>query len=202
MSNQMKTNNEEKAVSGLVNCKALYYRPRTKVHCSKFDLHPQGYPKLEKVKRQRREEPKKQKPLPFADRHEQFCTYCGDFFQCRDHVIPVAYSDIKRSKSDTKNTVDCCHECNQIAYDYLAFSVREKATFLLTCYQSKYRDLLTTPYWDDEELEELSWSLQQHIKANENLRRLVEAKLDNLKLTSLGASAICIWPNLHFFWAK
>ena len=160
-----------------------------------------GYPKPVKQKRIARL--KKPSPQPVANRHNDHCTYCGDFNQCQDHMIPRAYSheDYKKASRPNKHTVDCCQECNTIAGAYPAFSVKEKADFLLSSYLAKYKSILNLPKWTDLELNELDHTLRQQIKANENLRRLVTAKLNNLRLTSLGADSIAIWPDLHFFWA-
>jgi len=132
--------------------------------------------------------------------HPNFCVYCGDFNQCRDHVIPVSMSSVYRSY-DYDETVDCCMMCNSLAGDYPAANIRDKAQYLRHRYIHKYRKLLKIPHWKNGELRELSHNLRNHTKASENLHRLIDRKLDNLVIASLGSLPIPICDELILFFA-
>jgi predicted nucleic acid-binding Zn ribbon protein len=117
--------------------------------------------------------------------HPDYCVYCGDFNQCRDHVIPVSVSHTFRTYN-YEDTVDCCMECNKLAGDFSATCIEEKAAFLVKRYQKKYNSILELPKWDNKELDKLDGALRMQIKANENKKRLLTLKINNLELCSYG----------------
>lgn len=73
---------------------------------------------------------------------QKCCVYCGDFVECQDHVIPVAYNSGNRA-IDTGRTVDCCNMCNNLAGDFIAESVIQKAIHLEYWYQRKFSSKVT-----------------------------------------------------------
>jgi hypothetical protein len=130
--------------------------------------------------------------------HPNFCVYCGDFNQCRDHVIPVSYNSVYRNYS-LEDTVDCCNMCNQLALDYPAQSIEEKSLYLINQYHKKYSKVLNNPKWEDDEIDELSGNLKYKVKASENLKRLIENKLENLHLSSMGTLPKRLKSNIGFY---
>lgn len=130
--------------------------------------------------------------------HPNFCVYCGDFNQCRDHVIPVSYNSVHRDYF-TEDTVDCCNICNQLALDYPAQCIEEKSLYLINQYQKKYSKVLNNPKWEDDEIDELSGNLKYKVKASENLKRLIESKLENLHLSSMGTLPKRLKTNIGFY---
>lgn len=123
--------------------------------------------------------------------YEDRCVYCGDWFECRDHVIPRAFMRVYRDYRRAE-TVHCCALCNQLAGDYVAYSVGEKAVYLIDRYERKYRKWLELPVWTKPEVYELRFTLKKRIATNEAFRRLIVAKLRNLDLVSLGFKPIPI----------
>jgi hypothetical protein len=129
--------------------------------------------------------------------HPGFCVYCGDFAQCRDHVEPITVSSVYRDYNNAK-TVDCCHQCNSAAGQFWAKTIIEKAEYLLGRYSRRYAKLMREPHWEDCEIEQLGWSLRQKITARENLRRIVELKLENLECSASGFMPKPFWQNTGF----
>jgi hypothetical protein len=123
-------------------------------------------------------------PEPEPD--EKVCVYCGDWLQCRDHLTPVCYDG---ARADLRGkTVPCCHECNGLAGPFVAFSIAEKAQYLVARYQRKYAWVLALPEWDVEEIDELTDLLREDVLRNQLRRRLVLQKLCNLELVALGVA--------------
>lgn len=116
---------------------------------------------------------------------DERCVYCGDWFECRDHVIPRAFLRVYRDYRRNE-TVHCCALCNQLAGDYVAYSTGEKAAYLMARYERKYKYWLELPVWTGAELKGLRYSLRTRVACNEALRRLIAFKIRNLDLVSLG----------------
>lgn len=113
------------------------------------------------------------------------CVYCGDWFQCRDHVIPVSWMQVYRDYKPGQ-TVHCCNLCNTLAGSFVAFSVIQKANYFATKYRKKFRKTLRLPDWTDKELEALEYGLRGFVRQQINERLLLEAKLENLDRVALG----------------
>jgi hypothetical protein len=170
-----------------------------------------NYRQLELNFNQLRKKPElKPKYIPLATRqaidpdkisggfHPNFCVYCGDFNQCRDHVTPISVESVYR-EYNRATTVDCCNQCNALAGDRWASTIIEKAEYLLGRYTIRYSKLLREPDWCDEEIQELSGNLREKVRARENLRRLVRLKLENLQISALGYVPTPIHNVLKFY---
>lgn len=92
------------------------------------------------------------------------CIYCGAPSDCRDHVIPVAYLSLARGYDPEKQwIVPACNNCNLLAGPYIAFSIAEKAQYILGRFRCKYKKLLKHPEWQQDELDDLDYSLRTMI---------------------------------------
>jgi hypothetical protein len=120
---------------------------------------------------------------------KRFCVYCGDFYECRDHVVPVSWLRVFRDYREYE-TVACCFMCNRLAGDYPATSLCDKAFYLLRRYEFKYQKILALPHWDQSEINELKGSLKERVKRNQFLKELLKRKIDNLELVMNGFQAI------------
>ena len=87
------------------------------------------------------------------------CAHCGDFYECRDHVIPVSWESVFRSYKKG-HTVPACALCNQLAGDYVPYSFADKASFLIGRYQKKFRRLIRLPHWTEDEIAELYYGMR------------------------------------------
>src|SRR3990167_6379354 len=91
------------------------------------------------------------------------CTYCGCPATDREHVTPLSwikkYQELKDMGIDIdvpkEVIVPSCQECNKLAYDRLFENVRTKKHYINAKIADKYRKLLDSPDWEDEELVEL-----------------------------------------------
>ncbi len=107
------------------------------------------------------------------------CVYCGDYFQCRDHVIPISYRSTFRHFSSGE-IVPCCRQCNTLAGDHVALTVQEKVMFL----QRKYEALLKrkkSPVWTEGELRSLDFGLQTLVRRKSYESDLIRQKIKNLE---------------------
>lgn len=118
-----------------------------------------------------------------------YCVYCGDWSQCRDHVIPVSYSQTYRNYR-VGDTVPCCHLCNTLAGDSLHFSVQSKSRYLVDRYLKKFKKVLKIPDWSPSDLRDLDYGLRTFVESRLYLRELVESKLCNLRRVSDGFEAV------------
>jgi len=129
-------------------------------------------------------------PEIFGTEH---CIYCGDYYQCRDHVIPVAYASVFRSyKPGT--TVHCCRQCNTLLGDKAHFTIQDRANYLATAYREKYAKEITFPYWEEHELAEMHYNHRKQIEKKLRLKVTYLKKLDNLELCSQGFEIVPIDP--------
>lgn len=119
------------------------------------------------------------------------CVYCGDWYQCRDHVIPISYCQVYRDYKPGA-TVRACRECNGLLGSKAYFTQEERAEYLLARYPIKYRKLLQMPHWTPEECADLGYNLRVTVEAKMVLREIYALKIDNLERTSLALPAIPI----------
>jgi hypothetical protein len=122
---------------------------------------------------------------------EPTCIYCGDWFECRDHVVPVSWLRDRRDYRPDE-TVHCCNDCNQLAGDYVPCSIEDKASYILEKVLRKSGKYLKPVQWTNEELAELDHSLKGFVKHEIFLQRLIRMRVDNLKLFISGFAPISI----------
>lgn len=123
------------------------------------------------------------------------CHYCGDWYQCRDHVIPVSYTHPRRVFKGCK-TVPACLLCNSLLSNFIFSSMEERSAYLFDKYHSRYRRLLKLPVWSEDEINELEAGMRSVVEGQQHAKRLIMAKLSNLALTSEGEAPVSI-PALH-----
>lgn len=118
---------------------------------------------------------------PDLKQFETWCTYCGDFNECQDHVTCVAYNSGNRSL-DRGPTVACCNMCNNLAGDFVAESVIQKAIHLEIMYERKFGRKLQScgARWTRVEIAELTGNLRDYVECKQFLVVLLRAKLKNL----------------------
>ena len=120
----------------------------------------------------------------------ELCTYCGDVSECRDHVVPVSFtSNIparKRGKTNKKDTVPCCTECNSLLGNKLLTTVETRAAYLIGVMELRYANLLETPYWSQEDLDDLGYTMRSDIENTLNHKRNIIDRLKYLNLVSMG----------------
>ena len=113
------------------------------------------------------------------------CVYCGDWYQCRDHVIPVSWQQTYRSYKKGE-TVRSCTLCNTLAGDSVHFSIISKAEYLIKRYNKKFKKVLNLPKWSAQEIDDLDYGLKSYVLNRQHLKYLIAAKLKNLEKSSYG----------------
>lgn len=116
------------------------------------------------------------------------CIYCGEWATCRDHFPPVSMSKVGV-------LLPSCHECNFLAGVHHPTDLVSRIRHVRQAIEKKYRRVLETPEWSDEELSELGRGLKEDITKWRNLRRTVlrrivwnaESYLKNIDPTSYSA---------------
>ena len=130
-------------------------------------------------------------PLLLTMEAPKHCHYCGDWYDCRDHVIPVSYTHIRRAFKGCK-TVPACTMCNSLLSSFLFASMEERSAYLFDKYQSRYRRVLKLPVWTEQEVSELDYGMRSVVEGQQHAKRIVMAKLANLALTSEGEEPVSI----------
>lgn len=120
---------------------------------------------------------------------ENCCHYCGDWFQCRDHFIPISYLRLKRDYRKNE-TVKCCNSCNLILSDNIFSSMEERSRYILQTIYIKYKKLLKLPVWESEDIEKLDYSLKTRVTSHQFAKQNIESRVSNLILTSSGLNPI------------
>jgi hypothetical protein len=111
---------------------------------------------------------------------DRLCVYCGDWYQCRDHYIPVYWSGRPRTY-ESWEVVPCCIECNSILGGQPIFGLQERAKHLIFKYTKRLRPLNRIPEWSEAELEEMGYNMRTQIKSYLLMRDVYEHKLINLR---------------------
>ena len=117
-----------------------------------------------------------------------FCCYCGVTEDIQfHHVIPISFSNKKRARRELhlrQNTVGCCPECNKLLTNHFPITIAEGAEFLEQRLVSKYRKILNTPLWGEEELEKMGERMLRKILHQMSLRLALIDRLRHLGVMS------------------
>lgn len=117
------------------------------------------------------------------------CVYCGVLAECRDHVVPVAYSHItgRRKaafKNQKRNLVPACNECNRLAGSNVFAVLDDKRAFIRGALSVKYKKILDFPIWPEDEIAELSPKLRRIVRLKLSAKHVMQNRLD--------------WPNVSY----
>lgn len=95
------------------------------------------------------------------------CWYCGDHATQRDHVIPHSLVGEKVRRWAGVDLVECCPECNSLLGTNLFQTMAQRCAFLAVKLRKKHRLASGRVEWSEEELCELTGSLQSYIRGAE-----------------------------------
>lgn len=111
------------------------------------------------------------------------CIYCGAPATSRDHFIPQAFArrveDFAHVKK-RKLIVPACGECNSTAGDKVFFTLKEKRQYIAGQYKKKYKKFLDAPGWTEDEISEMGYSLQSHVRRDQELKRFIKKRISRL----------------------
>ena len=108
------------------------------------------------------------------------CTYCGIPASTLDHVPPISWSasaneDAKKEMNFYK--IPSCDECNSALSNLRLFSVMERIHHVHTWLKKKYKKALRMPYWDEDELKELSSTMIAEVRKAEKQSAWVKSRI-------------------------
>jgi hypothetical protein len=110
-----------------------------------------------------------------------YCTYCGSSEELsRDHVIPVSYTHLCRTFTDTR-CVPACAECNALLGDRMLPTVADRAAYLAQRLAQRHRKFLFLPKWDSSDLEELGPRLRASVEFAQANAAVVRARISNCR---------------------
>lgn len=101
------------------------------------------------------------------------CTYCGDYADTRDHIVPVDYSAVTRVGYHGPRTY-ACRSCNS------ALGSKYFETFWDRCVAaSKTLDRRSAPVlWSQKQIKTLDYSLQRHVQYNRDHSLWLRSRAD------------------------
>ena len=115
------------------------------------------------------------------------CHYCGMPATSEDHVVPRAIIKTYESIADPELlaslkrhrtlVVPACGECNSVAGATIQKTLEDRKRFIKAKLRKRHRKVLNMPDWSDEEIAELGPELQQHIRANQELKNVIKRRL-------------------------
>lgn len=110
------------------------------------------------------------------------CAYCGDPADTLDHVVPRSYDDTASFGRD--KCVPACATCNTMLGNVFFHTVGERAAYLVRGYRWRYRKVLRSVAWDDDELAELGYALRKSVTASIKIKHDVVSKIEHLEFVS------------------
>src|SRR5262245_2617575 len=113
------------------------------------------------------------------------CTYCGETATALDHVIPRIYAEMTYSINSDRGLllknfgkkVPACTECNSLLGAAPLLSVSARRAEVHRRLRVKYKNLLASPTWTDEEIEMLGPTLRSHVASCQEKRARIVARL-------------------------
>lgn len=113
----------------------------------------------------------------------RYCVYCGLYGSTIDHIPPKTARAVIISSGEYKHypfmTVRSCKECNcSILGARSLWTLHERKIFVKKAIKRRYKKILALPDWTEEELEELSPKMVDHIKKGLELKKLTLQRIE------------------------
>jgi hypothetical protein len=121
----------------------------------------------------------------------RYCIYCGDWYECIDHRVPIDWPGNRRSYA-AGDVVPACRECSLLLSHFSKKTLSSRAEYLMGSYEKRAAKWLRVPPWSEQELQEMGYGMQKQIRRALMVRSIYIAKLRNLDLTELGYDPIPI----------
>lgn len=111
-------------------------------------------------------------------------------------MVPQSYSN--NTSYERKYVVPCCHECNTVLGNKLYHTVSSRAAYIHGKLQERYKKVLRTPDWEEEELEELSQDMRKSIEAGLAIRDKTRARISFAKMVKgMDVSIEQVWDTIN-----
>ena len=110
------------------------------------------------------------------------CVYCGQSAETKDHVPAVTTAwafgtDFFKSQGIPLLVYPACRECNATLGAFSRwFDLKSRAAYVYEKYRKKYDRFMKQREWEEEELEELDYSLRSYIERSEIIRSWMERR--------------------------
>jgi len=123
------------------------------------------------------------------------CTYCGSpYGDSLDHVLPQ--SEWIGQGWSRKVTVPACRPCNSALGARPFYTVGSRAQYLHRFYSQRWRKLLATPDWVEDELDALGPGMRTLVEDRLEQKRVCEAALKHMDMVALISPTIQeVWSN-------
>jgi len=121
----------------------------------------------------------------------RYCIYCGDWYECRDHRVPIDWPGNRRNYA-AGDVVSACRECTVLLSNFSKVTLSARSEYLTRAYEKRAAKWLRVPPWSERELQEMGYGIQTQIRRALLIRSIYVAKLRNLDLTELGCDPIPI----------
>jgi hypothetical protein len=111
----------------------------------------------------------------------EHCLYCGEPPNCQDHVIPFSYYSMKKrikAGSSEGVKVKACMECNTLLSSKYFPNIVERIDDVKSSIYRRNKKVLKNKPWDDDEIDELKYTLKTKILSAETKRREVKQRID------------------------
>lgn len=112
------------------------------------------------------------------------CFYCADIANTRDHIFPTSERGPVR-RFIGQETVRCCNECNTLLGRKTFRNIFERFEYLTRRYKERYNLNIASVDWDQEELEDLGYTLQTFVLNKVNKKEHARNKVVFLRVRVL-----------------
>ena len=99
-----------------------------------------------------------------------WCIYCGELATTDEHFPPSTLTPIGL-------ILPACLECNCLASTHFATDFDERCQFVKERLRTKYSRILKTPDWDQDEIDNLGYSIKTTVKKWQSLRDSLKPRL-------------------------
>jgi hypothetical protein len=121
----------------------------------------------------------------------RYCVYCGDWFECREHLVPIDWSGNNLGYA-VGEIVAVCQECSSLLSHCSKLTLSSRSEYLIRAYEKHAAKWLRIPLWSEQEFQEMGYNMQSQIRGALVLRSVYISKLRNLDLTELGYEPVPI----------
>lgn len=114
------------------------------------------------------------------------CYYCMEPADTMDHVPPISLTYARGAEYfERKNIklvkVSCCRECNSLLGAVDKLTVERRARYIYDKLLKRYKRLLASPKWYEDELGELGPNLASYIEKWDTYKIWIERRLEQME---------------------
>jgi hypothetical protein len=111
--------------------------------------------------------------ISLPDEEKDICFYCGEMATVVDHVPPF----VDYSFFNCGFLIPSCRECNSYLSDIYFETIEERVKYIKNKLNTKYRHILDTPNWEEEELKNMGENFCREIKGMLKLKQITKERI-------------------------